>query len=98
MYLVRGQLLLHLKSYSEALKDFEKYNTLSQNQAAGYIGLGDSYKGLKKFKEALACYNIALEKQDYFVLTVLERRALLYFGNGEFTESLQDFNKVLKLT
>jgi len=53
---------------------------------------------MKKYKEALGCYNLVLKNEDYFVLTVLERRALLYFANGDFSDSLQDFNKLLKMT
>jgi len=31
MYLVRGQIHLNIKQFQEALKDFEKYNSLSSN-------------------------------------------------------------------
>lgn len=60
--------------------------------------MGDTYKALKKIKEAVACFNIALDKKDKFYLTALEWRALLYFSNGDFHESLTDFLKIIKIT
>ena len=71
-----------MRSYSDSIKDFEQYNSLATSKTAGFIGLGDAYKGMKRFKEALACYNLAINKDLY--TTVLERRALLYFGNGDY--------------
>ena len=83
MYLVRGQVSLTQRQYGDAVKDFKKFNSMSDAKGAGYLGLGDAYKQLRQFKESLACYNMVCnetkEKGDPFYFTALERRGLLFF-------------------
>jgi tetratricopeptide (TPR) repeat protein len=85
-----------LKHFKDALKDFEKFNSLTNTQSAGFVGLGDAYKGLKQVKEALACYNLALEKKDSLYITILERRAILHFNNADYSDAMKDFTVLVK--
>ena len=65
-YLNRGQILMSLGSYNDALKDFDFTLKLTPNFFEAYINQSSCYRALKKFNNALDSCNSAIKlKPDH---------------------------------
>jgi tetratricopeptide (TPR) repeat protein len=92
IYNNRGNELLKLKRYNEAMIDFNKAIALYPNFEIAYINRATTFYFLGRYQEALRDYNHAIainpdNHQPYY------RSALTYRALGDFAAAQQDFNK-----
>lgn len=59
-YIARGQIYIFQKKWDKALTDFRIVISLSPENGLGYLGLGDSLKGIGNYNGALSSYSEAI--------------------------------------
>lgn len=60
-YIARGQIYIFQKKWDKALNDFRIVISLSQENGLGFLGQGDSLKGIGNYNGALLSYSKAIE-------------------------------------
>ena len=90
VFMYAGICELQLGNYENALKYLKQYNGKDEILAARAIACqGDAYVGLKKYKEAVSCYEKAAGRVDNIFA------ASYLFKAGTVCEELGDNNKAL---
>ena len=56
-YIARGQIFIFQKKWDKALSDFRVVIQLQPNNGLGYLGQGDSLKGIGNYNGALQSYS-----------------------------------------
>lgn len=97
-YYRRGISKLKSRRYHEAIDDFKKSLELDTNQEnpGVYDGQGCCYHALKDYEEALMKFNTAIEKDPHNT-SFLMNRAQCFYDQGNFTESIEDLLRALKI-
>jgi len=60
-YIARGQIYIFQKKWDKALSDFKTVLRYSPLNGMGYLGQGDSFKGLNQIEEAIKSYSRVIE-------------------------------------
>lgn len=60
-YIARGQIYIFQKKWDKALSDFKTVLRYSPLNGMGYLGQGDSFKGLNQIEEAVKSYSQVIE-------------------------------------
>jgi tetratricopeptide (TPR) repeat protein len=60
-YIARGQIYIFQKKWDKALSDFRIVISVSPENGLGYLGQGDSLKGIGNYNGALQSYSQAIE-------------------------------------
>jgi tetratricopeptide (TPR) repeat protein len=60
-FIARGQIYIFQKKWDKALQDFKMVLKFSNKNGMGYLGQGDSLKGLGKIEEAISSYSKVIE-------------------------------------
>ena len=60
-YIARGQIYIYEKKWDKALSDFRTVISIMPENGLGYLGQGDSLKGIGNYNGALLSYSKAIE-------------------------------------
>ena len=63
----------------------------------GYLGQGDSHKGLNQIEEAVKSYSRVIEVDPQTMSQGLMKRGLLYLQLKKNEEALKDFNQLTEM-
>ena len=93
-YLKKGQILLVLKDYENALEPFYKVKRLDKKQVDASLGLGDAFTNLANFDSAMVWYGDALShKPDN--AEALIKRGKCHFRMMNYRRALMDFETAI---
>ncbi|CAD8212992.1 unnamed protein product [Paramecium pentaurelia] len=95
-YIYRGKLLLKMKQFDRALKDFTCAVEIQPKKAISYIGQADCYRYMNQPKLSVQACTQAIECQDSSFRQALIKRTLLYIDLKEYDLALQDIQAVLE--
>jgi tetratricopeptide (TPR) repeat protein len=85
-----------LNRWEKALTDFRTVISLAPNSGLGYLGQGDSLKGIGNYNAALNSYTSALSLDDNTTVQALMKRGILYHQMKYYDLALEDFSKLLE--
>jgi tetratricopeptide (TPR) repeat protein len=83
-----GELEAAMKSYNKALE-------LDSNYYYAYINRGNTFVEMKKYQEALADFNKALESGE--IPVAYAGRGDVYYGLGKYDKAVENYNKAVEL-
>jgi protein O-mannosyl-transferase len=95
-YLDRGQYYAANNSHDKALADFKVLADVGSEDDGVYVNLGNEYVFFQKYNEAINMYTKALELNPANRLALLNRASARML-NGQFEESVRDFDEVMKV-
>ncbi|CAD8173712.1 unnamed protein product [Paramecium octaurelia] len=95
-YIYRGKLLLKMKQYDRALKDFSSAVEIQPKKAIAYIGQADCYRYMNQPKYSVQACTQAIECEDSSFRQALVKRTLLYIDLKEYDLALLDIEAVLE--
>jgi len=90
----RGIILVAMKNYSDALRDFEKALIFKPDFAEAFSNMGMAYQGMKKNTDAIKCYQKAIE-HDKNALHFQFNLANLYLELNKVDMALHVLQKIL---
>ena len=96
-YIARGQIYIFQKKWDKALSDFNTVLRYSPNNGMGYLGHGDSLKGLGRIEEAIKSYSRVIEVEPQSISQGLMKRGLLLLELKKNEDALKDFNKLIEM-
>ena len=96
-YIARGQILIFQKKWDKALSDFRIVIQVSPENGLGYLGQGDSLKGIGNYNGALQSYTKAIEIDLSCMQQGLMKRGILYLQMKYNDKALEDFDKLCEL-
>lgn len=96
-YIARGQIYIYQKKWEKALGDFRAVIGTQPHNGLGFLGQGDSLKGMGNFNGALVSYAQAIEVDSKTVSQGLMKRGLLYLTMKNSELALQDFTKLTEI-
>ncbi|MBG0776033.1 MAG: tetratricopeptide repeat protein [Desulfovibrionaceae bacterium] len=91
--------LVAMGNHEDALKVARQVMELKPGSAAGYLVMGDAYKGMAKRAKAVECYRLASENADMY-MEPLKKLAEFYREEGDqevYLEFLQRLDKLSPL-
>ena len=92
-YLNRGISLNKLKKYDEAISDIKLVLKAEPLNAKAFNSLGNVFKSTKLFDKAIKSYERAINIQPNY-LEAIRNKALIYFEQKKYKESLICLNKI----
>ena len=96
-YIARGQIFIFQKKWDKSLSDFRMVIQVSPDNGLGYLGQGDSLKGIGNYNGALQSYSKAIEIDTTCMQQGLMKRGILYLQMKYNDKALEDFNKLCEL-
>ena len=94
----RGQALIRLRRYKEAIQDFDKAVSLKPNYWEAYHARGIAKSGIKDDDGALADYNKALAiDANNRNPHIYSNRGNVLVRKGEYDKAIHDYNKALSI-
>ncbi len=92
----RGMAFFAMNKLDDALDDFQQSIDADPSAFRSYYYKGIVYSILKKYKEAVECYSMSLQINEFQAHTNF-RRAMAYYELGEYEKSMNDLDVALKL-
>ena len=77
-YIARGQIYIFQKDWGKALTDFGNVINISPMNGLGYLGQGDSLKGIGNYDGALMSFSKAIEIDESAKEQGMMKRGILY--------------------
>lgn len=96
-YVARGQIYIFQKKWDKAHNDFNTVQKFSPNNGMGFLGQGDSLKGLGKIEDAIEAYTQVIELDPQTMSQGLMKRGLLFLQLRKNEEALKDFNRLTEM-
>lgn len=93
----KGKQLVSQEQFEESLKTVRQILDIKPNSAAGYLILGDAYKGLGKKEKAVEAYESACEHASMY-MEPLKKLAEFYEEEGDHENRLRYLEKLDKLS
>jgi len=95
-HLTKGQALLDEGKYGAALPELQRAVELDKESIPAQVALGNAYRGLKRYDDALATFRTA-KKIDRYVVTPHLASALTRVETGQIEMALDELNHVIEL-
>jgi tetratricopeptide (TPR) repeat protein/tRNA A-37 threonylcarbamoyl transferase component Bud32 len=92
----RGETLLELKRYDDALKAYNRAVEIRPEYAEAWNGQGDTFLALKRYKDALDSYDKAIQIQPSYLEAWASRGKALDFLQ-QYEEAIASFDAALKI-
>jgi tetratricopeptide (TPR) repeat protein len=95
----KGVQLLQSEQFKDAITQFNfviEKGTVEEKIKMSYIYKGFSYNGLKKYDDAIVCFNKAVEIDALDAATFIDR-GLTYAYKNDFPNAIKDFEHVITL-
>lgn len=93
-YVKRGLAYYRAGKYKAAIADYSRTLELKRYQADAYASRGDAHRALDDAQRAVADYTASLKKR--WNARVTQKRAQLYFEQGNVQNALTDYDTVIK--
>jgi tetratricopeptide (TPR) repeat protein len=90
----------YLKQYNNALRDFTQAIELNEYNASSkeviyFINRADTYRNLKKYKEALIDYNTVIDELNCKDAVCYNNRGVSYSKLKRYREAIDDYNNII---
>jgi tetratricopeptide (TPR) repeat protein len=95
-HLAAGQRLLEQGNYQAALPDLQLAVELNKDSIAARVALGNAYRGLKRYDDALDAFRAA-KKIDRYVVAPHIASALTRVETGQIEIAIDELNHVIEL-
>jgi tetratricopeptide (TPR) repeat protein len=95
-HLATGQKLLEQGKYDAALPELQQAVELNKDSIAARVALGEAYRGLKRYDDALETFRAA-KKIDRYVVTPHIASALTRVETGQIEMAIDELNHVIEL-
>ncbi|MEI3649727.1 MAG: tetratricopeptide repeat protein [Dolichospermum lemmermannii FEM_B0920] len=96
LYEIRGNILVNLKRYDEAITDFTQSITINPQYPGGYYNRGVTYSLQEKFAQAIDDYTqaIAIHPQG---IKAYSNRAAAYYSQGKIDSAINDLTQAIAI-
>lgn len=95
-HLAAGQKLLHEGKFDAALPELQQAVELNKDSLEARLALGNAYRGLKRYDDALDAYRAA-KKVDRYVVGPHIASALTRVETGQIEMAIDELNHVIEL-
>ena len=95
-HLATGQALLDQGKYDAALPELQRAVEANNDSIPAQVALGNAYRGLKRYDDALATFRVA-KKIDRYVITPHIASALTRVETGQIEMAIDELNHVIEL-
>src|SRR4051812_18911836 len=95
-HLTTGQALLNQGKYDVALPELQRAVELDKQSIPARVALGDAYRGLKRYDDALETFRAA-KKIDRYVVSPHIASALTRVETGQIEMAVDELNHVIEL-
>ncbi|CAK58296.1 unnamed protein product (macronuclear) [Paramecium tetraurelia] len=95
-FIYRGKLYTKLNQIDKAEQDFNMAIQLSPQKGLGYLGKADCFRMQSQYKEAIKCYQKAINCEQAVGNAALLKKAITLFESQEYDECAIDLSKLLE--
>ena len=95
-HLAAGQALLDQGKYDAALPELQRAVEANKDSIPAQVALGNAYRGLKRYDDALATFRVA-KKIDRYVIAPHIASALMRVETGQIEMAIDELNHVIEL-
>ncbi len=92
----KGQALVHLSDYHEAIQQFSNAMELGLNTTRVHLNKGEALHRIYLDREAIDEFNIAI-KINPNCIEAYNKKGAAYIGRGEYEEAINEFEHAIQL-
>ncbi|CAD8059821.1 unnamed protein product [Paramecium sonneborni] len=95
-FIYRGKLFTKLNQIEKAEFDFNMAIQLSPQKGLGYLGKADCLRIQNQYKDAIQCYQKAINCEQAVGSAALLKKAITLYESQQYDECAKDINKLLE--
>lgn len=97
VYLSIGTICLAQNRHDEAIQNFDLCLKLDSQNSEAWNNKGATYSCMKKYKEAMACFNKALNIKPDYVTSLINRADIKRNIYSDYNAAIKDYTRVIEL-